>query len=375
MYTLMRLDNNTKAFFELLRAGLWEKEVRLASLGTLDFGRVYRLAQEQSVIGLVAAGLEHIVDIKLPREAVMPFMTSALSLEKRNLAMNSFIADLFPKMEDAGIKALLVKGQGVAQCYERPLWRACGDVDLLLDEENYQKAKMFLSTVAQRVEDEYVSRRHLAMTIAPWEVELHGTLRTNLWKRMDAVIDAVQGDTFENNRVRIWLNGSVDVLLPAADNDVVFVFTHILQHYFRGGIGLRQICDWCRLLWTYRLEIDFSLLELRLREMGVMTEWKAFAALAVEWLGMPHEVMPFYSSSAYWRGKAGRILSFVLETGNFGHNRDVSYFSKPYLVRKAISLWRHTLDGFRRLLIFPLDSMRAWRAMLVEGVEAVRKGK
>jgi len=73
-----------------------------------------------------------------------------------------------------------------------------------------------------------------------------------------------------------------------------------------------------------------------------MSEWKVFSALAVEWLGMPVEAMPFYSSSALIRWKVRRILlGFVMETGSFGHNRDMSYYNRyPYLIRKAISLWR-----------------------------------
>ena len=219
-------------------------------------------------------------------------------------------------------------------------------------------------------------RGHLGMVIEQWEVELHGTLRSGLGKRMDAVVDEVQRDTFEKDQFRVWHNGSVDVLLPSPDNDVILVFSHILQHFFRGGIGLRQICDWCRLLWTYRDVIDLPLLEDRLRRMGVMSEWKAFGALAVEWLGMPVEAMPFYCSSALNRWKARRILAFVLETGNFGHNRDVSYQRRyPYVIRKAISLWRHTWDGLRQLFVFPMNAIRAWGMMIREGVSAVGKGK
>lgn len=107
-----------------------------------------------------------------------------------------------------------------------------------------------------------------------------------------------------------------------------------------------------------------------------MSEWKAFSALAVEWLGMPVEAMQFYSSSALIRWKVRRILGFVMETGNFGHNRDMSYYNRyPYLIRKAISLWRHTWDFLRQLMIFPLDALRAWGAMIKEGVGAVRKGR
>ena len=85
-------------------------------------------------------------------------------------------------------------------------------------------------------------------------------------------------------------------------------------------------------------------------------------------------VMAYYSSSALIKWKAGRILAFVLETGNFGHNRDVSYIKRyPYVIRKAISLWRHTWDFLRWLLIFPLDGMRAWGVIIKEGFAAVRR--
>lgn len=55
-----------------------------------------------------------------------------------------------------------------------------------------------------------------------------------------------------------------------------------------------------------------------------MSERHAFAALAVEWLGMPAESMPLYSSDKKWSRNAVRIISFVLKTGNFGHNRSLS---------------------------------------------------
>ena len=47
----MRLDNNQQAFFALVRAGLWEKDVRLLPYGEVDYAAVMRLAQEQAVVG------------------------------------------------------------------------------------------------------------------------------------------------------------------------------------------------------------------------------------------------------------------------------------------------------------------------------------
>lgn len=366
-------NNNTDAFFSLLRAGLWEQEVELSQFKGVDYTVLLEIAQEQSVVGLVAAGLEHISDIRIPKDIALEFVGNALQIEQRNLAMNSFIASLICKMRSADIYALLLKGQGIAQCYKRPLWRACGDVDLFLSDNNFAKAVSFLTPLSSSIEEIDQYKLHLPMIIDTWTVELHGTMRGGLWIRIDHVLDEVQNDIFFSGNVRSWVNGKTQIFLPRADEDVVFVFSHILQHFFRGGIGLRQLCDWCRLLWTYRDTIDVILLERRLRKMGAMTEWKAFASLAVNYLGMPVEAMPFYSSSKKWSRKARRILLLIIETGNFGQNRDLEYQNHSFVVRKSITLWRLTWDSIRQLLIFPIDPIRVWNNMFVSRMKLLVK--
>lgn len=349
-----------------MQAGLWEKEVRLAVDGDVDYTAVYRLAGEQSVVGLIAAGLEHVVDVKIPQDLALNIAGEVLQIEQRNRAMNGFIASLVNQLRDNGIETLLVKGQGIAQCYERPLWRACGDVDLFLDADNYRKAKAFLSAKGENVEESPHDIMHTEMVIDAWSVELHGTLRTQLGQRIDRVVDDVQEDTFRNRKFRTWKNETVDVTLPCPDNDVIFVFTHFLQHFFIGGCGLRQICDWCRLLWTYRGTLDVALLEKRLKNAGLLSEWKAFASLAVSYLGMPVEVMPLYNSSRCWKRKASRILNSILMMGNMGHNRDTSYLSTDKgLQRKLKTLYYISKDACRDMMIFPIDSIRIWYRLVV----------
>jgi len=368
------MNKNEQAFFALVRAGLWEEDVQLLPYGDVDWDEVYRLAQEQSVLGLVAAGLEHVTDVKAPKMVSLQFVGDALVLEEHNKAMNDFIASLVDKMRAAGIYTLLVKGQGVAQCYERPLWRSCGDVDYLLDAENYEKAKEFMTPLASSLDPE--RGKHLGMTIDSWVVELHGYLFSWLSTRVDNVIQDVQDNTFLRDGVRVWNNNGVDVYLPNPDNDVIFIFTHFMKHFYKGGLGLRQICDWCRLLWTYRASLDLRVLESRIKQMRLMTEWKAFAAFAVDYLGMPIEAMPLYSEEGCWKRKAKRICSFVMAVGNMGHNRDMSYYSsKPYIVRKIISMNQRVSDIISHAFIFPLDSIKSIPKMLFEGVKSAARGE
>ena len=316
------MGQTESVFFTLLKAGLWEQEVNLAPYGTIDFDAVYKLAEEQSVIGLIAAGLEHISDMKVSRNDVLPFLTQVIVLEQRNAEMNRYIGKLVANLRKKGIQALLVKGQGVAQCYTRPLWRASGDIDLLFDANGYEQAKSFLCPLASIIDMEGVEEKHQGITIDGFAVELHGTLNFGLSRRVDKLMAQVQYQVCNFGAARAWYINEThtDVLLPAPDADILIIFTHFLRHFYKGGIGLRQICDWCRLLWTYRETINIRLLKEKLTAAGLESEWKAFAAYAVDYLGMLEEAMPLYENKSKWHRKANKLNMFILKSGNFGHN-------------------------------------------------------
>ena len=380
----MNLDNNHKVFFELLKAGLFpvhgegKSDIRIDS--TTNWNVVYQLAQEQSLQGIVLQGIEELrakgIEVNISKVLLLQWIGEVQIIEQQNKTLNAFINTLAEKLEKENVKTLLVKGQGVAQCYERPYWRASGDVDLILDEDNYQRGKVVLSKMATLEHEENLFDKHYSAEVDGFCVELHGSMRGMLTKKADDFMDALQVDLLKNNRSREWNNDGTVVKLPCPDDDVLFVFTHILKHFFNYGIGLRQVCDWCRLLYTYRDSLNYELLESRLRKMALMSEWKVFGSLAVHRLGMPQEFMPFYSDSKSNQRKADRVMEFILETGNFGHNRDHSYYNNTNaIVRGMMSLWRHTCDSFKHSFIFPVDSVRIWGRMFGLGICDALKGK
>lgn len=283
--------------------------------------------------------------------------------------MNAFIARLVETLGKAGINTLLVKGQGIAQCYEKPLWRTNGDVDLYLSTDNYEKAKAYLIPKAQTVETEDKKRLHLGMTIEGWLVELHGTMHTSLSRRRNRMSDEVYDSIFYHGNVRGWNNNGVQVSLPAPDEDVIIIFNHFISHFYLEGVGLRQICYWCRLLYTYRESVDYGLLESRIRRMGLMTEWKAFAVIAVEYLGMPEEAMPMYDGR--FKAKGEKVLGYVMKSGNFGHNKDNSYRGRYSVgMVNIITFFRRIKDFMKLSLIFPQNSPRFFLSYMLERVKA-----
>lgn len=341
----MRKSNTIEAFFALMQGGLWEKEVSLSSLGEIDYVKVLRLSEEQSVLGLVTAGLEHVVDYKVPQKTLLQFIGETIQLEQRNSAMNAFIAHVVQKMREEDIYTLLVKGQGIAQCYERPLWRTSGDIDLFLSDTNYEKAKSLFLPLSSGQKEERRYSKELGLDVDGWFVELHGTQRTGLSTRMDVVIDEVQHDVFFGGSVRSWINEKTHVFLPGVNEDIFFVFTHFIKHLYKEeGVCLRQVCDLCRLIWIYRDKVDSRLLESRIRRAGLMSEWKSFAALAVNYFGMPIEAMPLYNENANYKRKVDRIIDSILDV-------------------KEPSRWRAVLLNMR---VFPMNTIRFMPGILFD---------
>ena len=90
---------------------------------------------------------------------------------------------------------------------------------------------------------------------------------------------------------------------------------------------------------------------------------------------MPEDAMPFYSSDKKWKRKADRICSFILEVGNFGHNRDSSYYEKDNrIICKLYSLRRRCGDMLRHARIFPIGTLRFFPNMVYFGLTATVKG-
>ena len=209
-------------------------------------------------------------------------------------------------------------------------------------------------------------------------MELHGSLRVGLPKRINRVLDEIYTDTFNNGSVHSWNNNGTQIFTLSKENDIVYVFVHFFNHFYKEGVGLRQICDWCRLMWIYRNEIDVKKVEERIKRAGLVTEWKAFYSLASKYLGMPDLVQGsgLMVHDSRFDKKADRIMEFVLKAGNMGHNRDMSHFSKyPFLARKCVSMGRRVGDLINHARIFPLNSLRFFPRIMWNGMKSAVRGE
>ena len=83
----------------MVRAGLWEQDIQLPQYERVNYKAVMRLAEEQSIVGIVTSGIEHLVDNKIPQDDLWLFIMLALQIEQQNQTLNEY-AENFIELQD-----------------------------------------------------------------------------------------------------------------------------------------------------------------------------------------------------------------------------------------------------------------------------------
>ena len=363
-------------FFALLRSGLWnEVPERAPFAGGTDWESLYRLAYEQTVVPLVTDGVNRLPREFLPNdrpERLDPFLADMMSTAKRNRTLDAFIPKLFNAL--SGIPVVLVKGQSLAQDYPDPERRSPGDIDLLLLPSSYEAAKAVLLPKASTVLEEESVVCHQGMRFRSIEVEVHGSISTLMSRKLDRKLAALLEELFDGRSLPTVTLGGREIPVPDAGFNAVYIFVHFLQHYWSGGVGLRQLVDWMTFVSVHKRDIHPVILEQRLDDLGLTRLWKVFAGFAQEYLGCPAEKLSLVAAPD--SRKNARIWRYIRRCGNFGKNVDRNRKKEPYLVRKVHSFWRLVVaDRLRHFPVFPKESVRFFLGAFGYGLQRLAKGE
>ena len=367
-----------RQFFTLLRSGLWNEVPDGALFAVpVDWESLYRLSFEQTVVPLVTDGINRLPAECLPGsepERLDPFLGDMMATARRNAQLDAFIPKMFNALH--GIPVVLVKGQSLAQDYPDPARRQPGDIDLLLLPAHYQAAKDILLPKASKVLEEDKEIYHQGMHFRGIEVELHGSISTLMSRKLDRKLAVLLEQQFDGRPLPYVPIGGAEIPVPEANFNAVYIFVHFLQHYWSGGVGLRQLVDWTVFSSVHKRDIHPVLLENTLTDLGLLHLWKVFTGFAQEYLGCPAEKLPLAATPDPVCN--ARIWQYILRCGNFGKNtgRPRTRKDKPYLVRKIHSFWQLVVaDRLRHFRVFPKESVRFFFGAFGYGIQRLAKGE
>ena len=351
------MNRSQTQFLELLRAGLWGVAADPENFkpDSVDWKAVLRVAKEQTMMAVVADGIETLPkELWPPKEVMMKLAMMRLKIEQTHVLLNSTIAQIVRALDAQGVPSVLLKGQGIAQNYLRPESRTCGDIDLYTGHGGYQKAFEIIEGLHEgRAHKEAAEcEHHLHTSLNGVEVEIHRLASFLHGKRMNANFQKWTQESmdslFGTDRLAVWDNGGTPVALAPATYNAFFILHHAVRHMTTEGVGFRQICDWTMLLHKCHAQVDVELLGRKLKELHMERIWQEFGRLAVGFLGLPASELPLAPADLTPGRKTHELLQHIFISGNFGrfdaNGRDHS--EVPYLVRK----WRSFTFQSRRLM-------------------------
>ena len=324
------MDREVQALFALVRAGLWgrydEAMASVFPLSSEEWERVFTLARQQTVTGIVFRGLDQLPEEELPPMGMMAkWIAYADRIEQSNRIVNDTLAMLCGHFAKSDERVVLQKGPGVAAMYPEPLLRECGDIDLFFP-DTYGKSDPLQGIPGATRE---------AKPDGSWEyqvngvvIERHSHLVDILSPRANKFVkELIAEKGYESVNV-----GGSDVLVPAPEVNLLLLSSHILKHAFGVGIGLRQFCDMAIACCFYADRVDSLEMEGIYRKAG-LGKWSVLLdGFLGQYLGL--EVQETKKSDV--------LLDIILKGGNFGRfTGKCEKASQSVLARK----W-HTFTSF-----------------------------
>ena len=278
-----------RLFFEFLQVAIGNRESLSRELLDNEWKNIFRLLKEHALIGVGFSAVErlHAKGVVCPPGLRMKWFALVVQIERRNEQLNGLCKKVTEQYEHDGLSTCILKGQGNILNYPKELGRRrqSGDIDVWATPINDDGLRIKDKGIAIAV--------HTGKNKVEY-VEYHGhkaireyVMMQYRLKGIDAYpkacyhhIDAPDMDGIEvevhyrptfcrsfirNRRMQKWFDTfasecmsnrtSEGFAVPTASFNVVYQMAHLFEHYFEGGIGLRQMMDYQFTLKAWQKEI------------------------------------------------------------------------------------------------------------------------
>ncbi len=327
------VNQNQILLLSLLRAALFGEKPDASAFAGADWKRILHLADVQTVSSLMLDGMELLppsviglsLDDKLVRFGKMQRMECINQLHR------SVIVKIDKALRVEGIHAVFMKGQTVALRYPKALHRTPGDIDFVVAPEDFEKAMVVMEKIG-KVNHGLVHEHHGMAWVDGVAVEPHYKVHNYQRPSTDRAMQGIFSSVFPSELAHADIDGyGVPVFPPTFES--VFLISHMVNHVYEEGLGLRQVIDYAMFLHACADKIDWMQHHEWLYRMRMERAWRIFTCVCVTYLGLPlpSQVEPFSYNERKW---AAMLMDDIMRVGNFGRG-------------EYVFLHRGMLDAFR----------------------------
>lgn len=302
-------SSTQKALLTLLAQALWGKG---GTLVEADWEQVEKLAKDQGVLSMLYQGSMKYKDI-IPAERIQIWRGAMYATVFQNDHMNQAQSEILGWLSEKGIRAVTLKGASVARYYNPSDMRCLGDIDLLIDQSDLDRAAELLKAHGYR-QNEHDHDFHVSFVRDDVTLELHYKATVVPNGKGGQAAGKIM-DQFLDEATMVSMN---DIHFPALSekHQALMLLMHKERHMLEGGIGLRQLCDWAAFLSVQENSSVMDDFIHMFKECGLLTFAEAVTNACVRYLGLQDE-------SAVWcrpseNSLVDALMEDVFRSGNMG---------------------------------------------------------
>ena len=223
-----------------------------------------------------------------------------------------------------------LKGLASAYYYPDPSLREMGDVDYLVQETDFEKAKQAALNAGFAIDhgDEpdgiHIAFKREPMSIWEQHRTINGIPNGEVGENIQSEIDR----TIKTSG-QITLDGVI-CRIPDAFHHGLIMLLHVASHMTSEGIGLRHLCDWA--VFANRLGNDGfdELFEEKLTRFGLWKFAQILTLVSEKYLGIAH--MEWAQNPEVTDEHLEAVMEDIMNGGNFGKKdlnryREIKYIS------------------------------------------------
>ncbi len=311
---MIEMQSDYTIYLQWLRAALWDEEVSgLLPVSGADVTRLIGVCCAQGTGPLVFTRmLAH--KEAFPAEAVQQMKMVCAQAMQQQMRLQHTLLTAWKALADAGVRAVLMKGAGLATLYREPYLRAWGDVDLFVGKDQYHDAcrimrETFPEALCPRGELDHC--KHYNLIADGVSIEVHYVSAAPEHPCDVQRYYRIECEGMNSARVGHVTIGGVEMAVPETTFNSFYVFLHSWEHMLLRGACLKQFCDMTLLLHYYAGACDRRRLGRYLRRMRLKDVWQVYMYILVNHLGLSQAEAPFYSDSC--AARAERMLIDLLE--------------------------------------------------------------
>lgn len=315
-------------FLELLQVSLGKRSSLSHIPSLYEWVGLYKLSQKQSVLGVCFTGLQYIMGstgpilsrlstIAMPKPVYDKWIVAAALIQQKSESHKRALKELAEFLCGKGYRAIFMKGLTCAERYPEPLLRQCGDIDFVVKEEEFSDVMNALEEIAE-VDHDLAHEHHGMAQMGGVPLEPHYKIHNFQNPRNDRMMRALQRSLLNSKERCIVHIGDVEVEKFPLEFEGMFLVSHMVNHTYAEGLGIRQVMDYA--MWIMDLpnhnDFDMGLFNEYLRKMHMTKAARIFTCICDRCLSVDHAIMGYEYTAREIRF-ADKLLDDILAVGNF----------------------------------------------------------